>query len=507
MLRSELKAYYEASRYTDSPAVPTYLVSGEVESTKSGDPKPSSSTPDIYSMELDSDDEREGDVVYMSKVVLVDADVLDETMSQFSHIFSVHVYCLSPSKLKDAALICATNVNMRSKAAQIAGPAASSSINTLDEPKNQPAKVSPPPAPLQAKREPEQATKAKISTSEPKESTSVKQAAEKVETKEKSKPSGKLDWSKAKAKGKEKVVDKPKEDAKSKPSSSSKSSAAHAAGSSVQVGKSSEPATAKSNVRSTGHSIAPAQRGMKRKPQIVSDSEEEFSLQDNRGTSSSTTKVKNGAVLSEGDDDDDEIWVPRRRRAKGKGNVTSDTEKSLRAMMDIDDDQVVRASCLSKVSPKSDTEPEVEPELEEDKEGTVPPLSSDADEMDVDDEPIVKPKRKPKKVIPVGRNGLKKKRVVKTRTTTDAKGYMQAEDYSSYESVEEEDVRDEKPTKAKGKKKSGDRAEPEEKPVEKVTAKNKPKAAPSKAAPKPRGGAASKRGSLMNFFGPDRSKK
>jgi len=33
-------------------------------------------------------------------------------------------------------------------------------------------------------------------------------------------------------------------------------------------------------------------------------------------------------------------------------------------------------------------------------------------------------KRKQKKVIPLGHNGLKKKRVVKSRTTVDAKGYM-----------------------------------------------------------------------------------
>lgn len=32
-------------------------------------------------------------------------------------------------------------------------------------------------------------------------------------------------------------------------------------------------------------------------------------------------------------------------------------------------------------------------------------------------------KRKSRKVVPVGRNGLKKRRVMKNRTTTDAKGY------------------------------------------------------------------------------------
>lgn len=39
--------------------------------------------------------------------------------------------------------------------------------------------------------------------------------------------------------------------------------------------------------------------------------------------------------------------------------------------------------------------------------------------------PTRKP-RKPKKEVPVGRNGLKKRRVVKSRMTTDDKGYFGA---------------------------------------------------------------------------------
>jgi hypothetical protein len=49
-------------------------------------------------------------------------------------------------------------------------------------------------------------------------------------------------------------------------------------------------------------------------------------------------------------------------------------------------------------------------------------------EMAAADEDLkIKPpprKRKPKKVIPVGRNGLKKRRVEKSRTSFDEKGYM-----------------------------------------------------------------------------------
>jgi DNA polymerase delta subunit 3 len=40
--------------------------------------------------------------------------------------------------------------------------------------------------------------------------------------------------------------------------------------------------------------------------------------------------------------------------------------------------------------------------------------------------PARKAQRKPKKEVPVGRNGLKKKRVVKSRMTTDVKGYCGA---------------------------------------------------------------------------------
>jgi DNA polymerase delta subunit 3 len=54
-------------------------------------------------------------------------------------------------------------------------------------------------------------------------------------------------------------------------------------------------------------------------------------------------------------------------------------------------------------------------------------VSSLGEEEEEEEEEDVKPqakKRKPKKVVPVGHNGLKKRRVLKSRTTTDAKGYM-----------------------------------------------------------------------------------
>lgn len=119
--------------------------------------------------------------------------------------------------------------------------------------------------------------------------------------------------------------------------------------------------------------------------------------------------------------------------------------------------------------------------------GASSPINQDSEEEDsedvptqdleVDEEPVPvqkAKKRRPKKVVPLGSNGLKKKRVMKSRQTTDAKGYMSRlflpcplgysltfflvfEDYSSYESV-------------------GDGEEPE--PV--APSKGKAKAKPSK---------------------------
>lgn len=52
------------------------------------------------------------------------------------------------------------------------------------------------------------------------------------------------------------------------------------------------------------------------------------------------------------------------------------------------------------------------------------------DDIDFEPEPEPEPvkakprKKKEKKVIPLGRNGLKKKRIVKSRSKLDDKGYM-----------------------------------------------------------------------------------
>lgn len=148
------------------------------------------------------------------------------------------------------------------------------------------------------------------------------------------------------------------------------------------------------------------------------------------------------------------------------------------------------------------------------------------DSMYVDDEPAeIKPKRQrkkaEKKIVPVGRNGLKKKRVVKSKMSTDEKGYMGTllwispvrghntesvssvtEDYSSYESVDEEEPEEpEKPKRKLTSKSSESKSKPK-------ASSSKESKAPSKEVKKRAsmgGGSSSKisagQSNLMSFFG------
>ena len=193
-------------------------------------------------------------------------------------------------------------------------------------------------------------------------------------------------------------------------------------------------------------------------------------------------------------------------------------------------EEVDRASRVSRVRPQPEEEEESSEEEanEPEKEATAPPVTTEDDESD--HIPVVQRKRKPRKVVPLGRNGLRKRRVVKSRTTTDAKGYMrtsfydvsrcccltvlvvETEDYSSYESVEEEEEETTKPKpKGKGKEKETKKpAEPAAKVEQakpKVVAKEESIGKPKTKPPAKSRGGAPKRGGLLNFFGPERGKK
>ncbi|KAF8547345.1 hypothetical protein OG21DRAFT_1501619 [Imleria badia] len=519
--KKELQFYYDAVRDTDAPAVPTYLVSGEVPAlTVSPLPKTQASE-STMDMDLDPEfeEELETDVVYQSKVLLVDARTLENAKSQFSRIYSVHIYSLSPSRFGDAGFVCTpsfkvhnadakgglesfsvvgkiTGAHVKLRSGAVNQSAASSSKTTLDVPVKAAPKLV---APTKAEHP---TIKGKAPSSDTKEQGSTTTPLPRVESKERPKPSGKLDWSKAKTKEKEPVVERSKVEKKPKAEPDS------------PISSKDSPAGKEPGLEPTKPSVTKSEpmRGTKSKPRVDTDLESEPEPEASSAKAKPSaivrSSIKKGVVYSDEDDDED-VRMLGQRRLKRKSTVTSDSEMSLRAMMDIDDEQVDRASRMSRVRPQPEEEEESEEEVTEpEKEATAPPATTEDDESD--HVPVVPKKRKPRKVVPVGRNGLKKRRVVKSRTTTDAKGYMQTEDYSSYESVEEEEEEEPKPKpKPKGKetKKASEPTVKVEEAKPKVVTREesigKPKAKPP---PKSRGGAP-KRGGLLNFFGPERGKK
>lgn len=538
--KNELAAYLAETANTDTPSFATYMVSGQIPPLHNNESL-------VDAMDITYDDDNAHQSVIRSKIVLVDCDGLQHAKAQFSRVHSVYVYSLSPSVLRDAGLICQPTVSVRNTDTKcnpalngkIIGEhvktrkglpknisAASSSKTTLDARK--PVVPQPPVLPRK-----------------------LEQTTDKA--KEQTKPTGKLDWSKGKSKEQEatsgarvKDKDKPQPRQDTKTSSSSAKLADKVLGNSdVGLQSMKKPISKVPAVES--------KRATKRKSPDPSDSdvdvEDKPTPKDRKAMPSamSNARVKKGVVMS--DDEDEE--VPSKSHKKITRS-TLDSERSLAAMMDIDDDQVVRASRLSSRRPDDvvdDTGDEVD-------QTDIDALISSLGEEEEDVKPQAK-KRKSKKVVPVGRNGLKKRRVLKSRTATDAKGYMQTEDYSSYESVSEEEAVPEEAKKRKSRKvvpfgrnglkkrrtmknrtttdakgythteeyssyesvsedeamedakksKGKKKAEPKlkdkagDKPVQ---ANSKIKETNSLRGTKGKAGRAPKRGSLLNFFGPDK---
>ncbi|PFH51838.1 hypothetical protein AMATHDRAFT_2741 [Amanita thiersii Skay4041] len=143
-----------------------------------------------------------------------------------------------------------------------------------------------------------------------------------------------------------------------------------------------------------------------------------------------------GSIVMSDDEEGPRMQLRRNRRIrKVASDVDMAGESAVRDMMDIDDEHVTRASRPSANNIDEDTRMQNVNTSNGAVEGDV--------KMEMEDEEVVpkaKPKaRKPRKVVPVGRNGLKKKRVVKSRMTLDEKGYTVTVDYSSYESIDEDE--------------------------------------------------------------------
>jgi DNA polymerase delta subunit 3 len=152
-------------------------------------------------------------------------------------------------------------------------------------------------------------------------------------------------------------------------------------------------------------------------------------------------RVKRGVVIS---DDDDVPQTASRRKNKSSTDsrmddeVHSEAERDLRAMMDVDDGMFSLIACgnmYSLIMSKDHvTRVSRGAPVDTKREGEEESTDKDVDMTDDDPDPMPKPQRKKKvkKVIPIGRNGLKKRRTVKSRMTTDDKGYTSTSNFAYY---------------------------------------------------------------------------
>ncbi|TFL01967.1 DNA polymerase subunit Cdc27-domain-containing protein [Pterulicium gracile] len=504
--KQELAYFYQGNSKGKQRAHATYLICGEVTPCQ-----------DAGDVDMDAEDEEglnmyDAEPVPRWEVVLVDEDKLEEYKSRFTKVASVSIHSLAPTRLVDADLLAEPLEIVRqfdsSKEGSDLEKAASLGRLVGEHAKiGKAVRLSASLAKPDVKGKGKALVPEKASSAPPKEAITKKESmfAKKDDPPSKdTKPAdtkaaattkplakkGTLDFSKSKSK--EKEVTKPKEEPPKK------------------MFFKAEPASSKVKKEESESEQEPTKPATKPKPKTASPTPAEPRLPEPaapKRESSTTGRVRKRVVLS--DDDDDEPPPPPRRKAKPV--AVEEDDEGLMAMMDVDDDQVERVSRLTKRTSVP------EPEPAEDTDAAEVPSSPAVDEtMDESDhsrevKPLPK-QRKPKKVVPIGANGLKKKRVVKTRSKTDEKGYQVTEDYSDYESVDEEEPAPAPKVKAPAKpsaEKPKAEVKPEKPPAAATTESSKPKPKPK---PQPKAKAPATKGAagqakLGNFFGPAKTKK
>ncbi|KAH9998842.1 DNA polymerase subunit Cdc27 [Russula compacta] len=444
--KNELAIYHSDHAGSLDAAHATYIIGGE--------PRISylDSVRDTDEMIIDDEatDEHSEDVPE-TKITLVNEADLETSKEQYARIDFVHIYSLSPSRIHEPALLCEPAKSLREAGKSVAagftvelgritGPSWYIKKRTDLQAARSSANIKSTTSASTSKNRLPGLSKAPSSTEDTKpivksEPRDVKLELETKEEPPKAKPSGKLDFSKAKP------APKP-----------------------APQTRKVEPA--ESSTASKAAAPKPERRASRNSTLKLSDSEHEESARERakppseRTESKSAARLKKGVVIS--DDEDSEAPKPPRAKAayKTKAKAASsnaDADKELRAMMDIDDDHVTKVSRAVSLSEPATSPPATDVEME-DRAPAPAPAPAPEPEPEPESEPARAPtrrkaQRKPKKEVPVGRNGLKKRRVVKSRMTTDDKGYFVTEDYSSYESVdEEEEPPPQKPAKGKGKK-------------------------------------------------------
>ncbi|THH33680.1 hypothetical protein EUX98_g584 [Antrodiella citrinella] len=541
--KNELATFFASPRPPPEQPYATYIISGEkhapARSQKNTDTQESAPSEadkmDVDSQEPVEEEEAGGEAVHQTTMVLVGQNELETTRTQFSRIYSEHLYSLSPSPLHDGGLICSSSSHVYEADTKISAEASTllgRIVGSIHVGKIIPSTVaSSSKVKAEPARKPGLKKEEKTATPEPKLKRKDTSEPVKKEVKEEDVPteseklaqaSGKLDWSKAKAKGtkvtktgKSAEVDKAKEEAMDtdiaeetqKKLSVAKGKAVEKSGSkSLETEQLKRGTKRKSALQMDSDSdsepkpsppvkapIRPT-RGTKRKSGVESDADSGVEST-RRRSPAIPVKGKGKKVIISDDEEEEEALI----KPKGKGKQATkaplkkeEVPQSLKAMFDIEDDQIIQGSVPSADKPSS-TEAESQP--------------GDEDvEMAVDsDVPVTKKapqkKRKEKKVIPVGSNGLKKKRVVKQKMHEDEAGYMVTEDYSSYESVDEEEPEPPKARKgAKAKKETSEDTKSAKASLKEPRKAATTKSSDSSTAKKSSGSKLSGKGSIQNFF-------
>ncbi|KAG6821205.1 hypothetical protein H0H93_004026 [Arthromyces matolae] len=522
--KNELANFHENAPYQSQTSYATYLICGEI------DP------PFMDEMNIDygkrkdveedgEDGEYDGDDVPQIKFLLVNEPDLENAKVQFSRVNSIHMYSLSPSQLRDASYICTPTEQVRAadrgkdgkELAKIVGRVVSSDINL------QLAQAAPRAgkATRQPIAGPSRVSRTTVAKDPSVETPKAQNTTAADNSKDKPKATGKLNFFKPKAKeqksetpvapvkGKEKGKEEPKESKEQ-----SKQETVPVEAPSPPPPKAAEPTKVYPSLDTifVDVDILFQQKGTKRKSALdVSDSEEEREQPLKTAPlhpPKENIRVQGRALISD-DEEDEPIPARKPRKIRAVAAAGSDNEEVL-AMMDIDDDQVTHVTRNNKLKGKVDKDDDNRPEGEEEGEGKNT-FAADVDaDVDMADDTIPKiktKKRAPKKAIPVGRNGLKKRRVVKSKSLVDEKGYMVFEDYSEYESVEEEE--EPEPPRAKGKTKvkpkdSEKESTDEGAPAAKLKPATKPAEQPSKVKASKSGETKGpkKQGKMTNFFAP-----
>ncbi|KAF9006066.1 DNA polymerase subunit Cdc27 [Cyathus striatus] len=494
--KNELATYHENAPFQGQTCCATYLLCGEVamEPLQAQDEYGDVNMDQALSKDMEVDSEEATQI----KMTLVNEGDLEAARARYIQVISIHVYSLAPSPLIDADLICVSTADIRAVDTQRGAEFAKliGKIIGKDVQERKGLTVREAKASLRAKKEVVNTSAVpKVPSKEAQKQDELTKEKTKPEEKPKNtiKPTGKLDFFKPKPKDTKQEEPKAKIEEKKRQFFTAPTKP--------------KPVTRAPSAASEkeGFTEQPEKRGVKRKSiaNALSDTENEPSTSDSPSKLPShgagvNLRIKKGVVLS--DDDTEAVPQISRRKSRAASVVDSEAEREAQSLMDIDDDQVLRVSrAVEDTEIKSDTT-ELPNEMA---------TEAQIDNVPMEDKPaaLAKPKKKKeKKVIPVGCNGLKKKRVIKSRRVKDDKGYTITQDYSDYESVDEEEAPPPKPV-AKGKKKvQKELDETETGPVKEKTIKE-PVAKKSAIKPKAKTTGAAKQKGITGFFGPAKPKK